>query len=168
VDGNVSWHLMRVPFRTKSTLKPTNADNFIYRNALPGGAGALLYENATFPAAHVDPFGRPDFYVNMTFYAPPNGGFPYGTPLLPTIHDLRFNWDEVHASNILQLLVDGPCHVVLFASVLQTNSGRHLAGVAPANLAGMPEETFLLNFSTADTPVGYWRVGGMIDAEWVR
>lgn len=168
VDGNISWHLMRVPFRNRAQIKPSNADNFIYRNAFPGGSGALLYETAAFPAGHVDPFGRPDFYVNLTAYTPPNAGQPYGTPLLPTIHEIRFPWELPTSSDTLRLQVDGPCYVVLFASVLQSASGRHLTGATAANLLGMPEEVFLLNFSTSQAPVQYWRVGGMIDAEWVR
>ena len=168
VDGNVSWHLMRVPFQKRPRIPPTDADNFIFRSAFPSGSGALLYEAAGFPAGHVNAQGRPDFYVNLTSYVPPNGGFPYGTPLLPTIHDIRWPWEDPHSSTTLRLFVDGPAYVVLFASVLQSASGRKLSGVTASNLQGMPEETFLVNFSTAQTPVGYWRVGGMIDAEWVR
>lgn len=168
VDGNVSWHLMRIPIRNRPRIPPTNADSFIFRNAFPGASGALLYESATFPAGHVNAQGRPDFYVNMTSYVPPNAGQPYGTPLLPTIHEIRYPWWSPHSSDSLKLIVEGPCYVVLFASVLQSASGRHLEGVTAANLLGMPEEAFLLNFSSGGTPVQYWRVGGLIDAEWVR
>lgn len=169
VDGNVSWHLMRVPFQKRPRIPPTDADNFIFRSAFPSGSGALLYETAHFPAGHINAQGRPDFYVNLDAYTPPNGGFPYGTPLLPTIHEIRFPWWNANSSYALRLFVDGPAYVVFFASVLQSSSGRKISGITtPSNLVGMPEEAFLQNFSSGGAPVGYWRVGGMIDAEWVR
>ena len=177
-DGNISWHLMRIPFRQRSKLKPSNADNFIYRNAFPGSAGALLYESATFPAGHVNPAGRPDFYVSMTAYTPPNGGQPYGTPLLPAIHDMRDPWSLPRSSDALRLFVDGPCHVALFASVLQT-SGTWFAtlpgsgSITPAMLIGQPEEAWMQMALARDgdseggNKPSYWRVAGMIDAEWM-
>ena len=164
-DANVSWHLMRIrPRGTRAPYRDTNSDNFVYRYATTGSA--LLYETFTCPPANVNPFGKPDFYTTLTAYTPPNGGRPYGEPLLSTWHNVRNPWNEPHSADWTGIEVDGPCIVVDFASVLQTQNG----GVAltqnvnpnSLNSLGSDEEAFLAEWAGA---VKLWRVGSAIQYE---
>jgi hypothetical protein len=166
-DGNVSWHLMRVPPRQGlTTVRPwTDSTNFIFRRAATGSA--LVYETATFPAGSVNPFGRPDFYVSMTGYTPPNSGWPYGTPLLPTWHGVRNPWSDPYSADWTGLEINGPCDIIDYISVLQTSGGGNPQIVQPSNphdldLLGTPEERFLAAYPGA---VQIWRVGSAIQYE---
>jgi hypothetical protein len=122
-DGNVSWHLMKVPPMNRNARQQTDSDNFIYRFAEACGMGALVYETAGFPAANLNSFGRPDFYQSLTSYLPPNGGRPYGRPLLPVLHEIRYPIEHPESDLTLDMVVEGPGSVVLYASVLQTIGG---------------------------------------------
>lgn len=122
-DGNVSWHLMKVPPRDRAPRQITDSDNFMFRFVDACGMGALVYETAGFPPGSVNSFGRPDFYQSLTSYTPPNGGRPYGRPLLPALHEIRYPLQHPESDTSLQMVVEGPCTVALYASVLQTIGG---------------------------------------------
>lgn len=159
-DGNISWHLMDLgppgpqsfPFAKQG---PNDLQNLAFRFS---NGPALLYEATTQPAG--DPF-----YVDMTAYTPPNKGRPWGQALLPgfgDILDLRVPWTDSQAWNSLDIPLEGPRTIALFASVRQprvdTQQALTIATVAPFPLGLNSEEQFLKNFSS----VGYWRVGGSL------
>lgn len=162
-DGNVAWSLRRVAPRSRPLYNAQNSDNFIYRFSDTSSAGALLFENATFPALDVSPSGRPIFYTQLTDYTPPNGGNPYGQALdgqLSTFRDIRFPWETSHAWDSLHIPVEGPCSVVLFASVLQTDPQTRPTTKSFNTSAqfGLPEEVFSEVFANSI----YWRIGGSL------
>ena len=170
-DGNIAWGLRRVN-RPRERARVTDTDSFRYRFSDTSATGALVYESATFPPTHLSPAGRPDFYTSLTSYVAPNRGRFYGQALdgqFSTFRDLRFDWKSDEAWDSLHIPVEGPCSVVFYASVRQTNPATRgsLAALLPFAMPdGMPpEEQFLLNFPTnGDTGVGvqYWRVAGGI------
>ena len=161
-DGNVSFHLMDMgppggqglPLTVRG---PFDLDNFKFRWAT---SPALLYDTGT-----VVPAGDP-FYVDLTTYVAPNQGKPYGIPLIPgmgVMYDLRTPWRSGGLPwHAIDIPVQGPRTVALFASVRQTDPDTRIALVPPTAPAifypeGLsPEEQFLLNFPEAV----YWRVGG--------
>jgi hypothetical protein len=159
-DGNVSFHLTDVgPPDAQGIPRlaqgPNDLDNFSFRWT---AGNALLYEVATLPAG--DPF-----YIDLTLYTAPNNGKPWGVPLVPgmsTMYDLRTPWRSGGLPwYSLDIPVQGPRTIALFASVRQTNPLTRLALVPPATFfpEGLsPEEQFLLNFPGAI----YWRVGGSL------
>jgi hypothetical protein len=165
-DANASWHLMKIPPRTaRSPRRFTDSDNFVFRFAESGSA--LVYEAAAFPPANVNPFGRPDFYTTLTAYTPPNGGRPYGSPLLPAWHGVRNPWDEPHSADWQGLEVNGPATVIDYISVLQTANGGEPAVVQSANpnnlqIIGSREEAFLAEYPGL---VSIFRVGSAIQYE---
>lgn len=162
-NGNISWHLMRLrPGTGKAPRRFTDADSFIFRRAETGSA--LVYEAATFPAGHVNPFGRPDFYTSLTAYTPPNAGRPYGEPLLPAWHGIRNPWTSPHSAHWQALEVNGPCTVIDYISVLQTPNGGGTNVNQPTNTnnlerLGPPEEQFLAAWPGQ---VSIFRVGSAI------
>jgi hypothetical protein len=162
-DGNISWHLMDLgppgpqdfPFAKQG---PNDLQNLAFRFS---NGPALLYETTTQPAG--DPF-----YVDMTSYTPPNKGRPWGQALLPgfgNILDLRVPWKDSQAWHSLDIPLEGPRTIALFASVRQSNPDTRealsIATVAPFPLGLSPEEQFLKDFPTAI----YWRVGGALIAD---
>jgi hypothetical protein len=161
-DGNVSWHMTKVTGKPPIENRLTNSDNFLFRYGRTGSQ--LVYETAHFPAANVDPFGRPDFYVTLDAYTPPNGGMPFGTPIMETVHDIRNPWDEPHSEDWLVKEVDGPGTIVMWASVRQTALGgspRIIQTPNPNNLQilGPDEEKFIAQYPGQ---VKLWRVAGAV------
>lgn len=165
-DGNVSWHLMDMgdPNAQNIPVPPTPApqlNNFMFRNAT---SPALLWESYTIPPG--DPF-----YVDLTAYQPPNGGQPYGLPLLDggysTLYDIRTPWVTPYARQSLNMPLGGGRTIGLFASVRQTDPSTRLVLPAPVPPAvfipsGLPpEEAFLQNFPNAI----YWRIGASLIIE---
>lgn len=184
-NSNVSWSLRKM---TKNQLPLTgngpaggisrDASNFTYRWSR--GAPALLYETAGFPAGNLDPAGRPDYYTNLNAYTPPNLGKPYGEEAilgLGNFSDLRFPWNNSDAWNSLGACGDcncfeGPCQIVFFASVRQTNDDATLpvipAGVFATAPNGYmpngitPEDQFIMNAQSTSGPSPVWAVGPKI------
>jgi hypothetical protein len=166
-DGNVSFHLHR--------LGPPNSQGFP-RAPSVSGSGTNLLDLRSFVHNFADGpallYGAytitpgDTFYTHLTGYLPPNGGKPWGTPLRAgqqgTFYDLRTPWRTHGAWSSLNIELDGPDTIALFASVRQTGG----AVVTPNNLAGtpnsMPEEQFLAAYGPG---VVYWRVGGALMVE---
>lgn len=169
-NGNVSWHLRQMsqsePF---SPLAPGNTlgmslvtpgpplvplRNLAWRMS---DTPALLFQRVTTP--NFDPF-----YVNLTAYQAPNAGRPWGRDLagLGAFYDLRTQWRDTDGWSSLDIPVEGPTRICLFASVHQTNPiGRPVVAPGANDTSGgalSPEERFILNYPTAI----YWRVGGSL------
>lgn len=156
--GNISWHLQKLgPPGTMGIpgIDPSGppgsivgVDNFAFRMAK---GPALLYETATLAGG---------YYVDLSAYTPPNGGQPYGVPLIDggfsTRYDLSAPWRSAQAWRSLDIVVQGPCAVGAFVSLRQANTSvSPYANTAPANPSGTPiEEQFLTNYPTAN----YWRI----------
>lgn len=159
--GNISWHLRR---RTPGEMvqSPGNGpiqpplQNFAFRDSQ---SPALLYVDATVFAA--------GFYVALTAYTPPNGGMPYGvgvTPEFQTFYDLKTKWRDASDWHALDIPVEGPARVQLYASVKQIP--RQKPGIVlpdtyhPGSLPD--EEQFLVDFPLAQI----WRVAGALAVEF--
>jgi hypothetical protein len=168
VDGNVSWHLrimpLNFPFRPRPGPIAPPLQNFSFETA---DGSSLLYQVAGFPA----PSG---FYTTLNRYTPPNRGMPWGNPLgasLGNFNDLKVKWNDGANWHALDLPVEGPCRVALFASVLQTmpnngETGRPTLTVPGGTVATFPlglgaEEQFLQKFTNAII----WRVAGGLMVE---
>jgi len=165
-DGAISYHLREIPKNVmtgvRRTAGPFDTEGFAFRMAQ---TPALLYQAAHFPAAHVGFDGKPDFYVNLDGYVPPNFGRPWGNPIADwgTFYDERAVWNNPTAWQALDVTIEGPCTVALFVSCLQTNAATRSNLPAPG--AGFiasgtsPEEAFLLNYThAAGYNVEEWRV----------
>lgn len=149
-DANITWYIQRVPplnintagFDEASTTSTDSEGAQFAYSVTP----ALLYQEIA------------------TAYVPPNGGAPYGVPLTPDLsgfHDLRFNWRSNNAwNNSLDIQVEGPCDIALFASVQQTNpETRPVLGVTDAQIPYISkEDAFTVNFPEAV----YWRIAGSL------
>jgi hypothetical protein len=147
-DGSISWHLMRVPIGRKTKANHLNGSGLAHRYARQD---ALIYETL---APYVAPFD----------------GQPQGTTLCPSLgcwHDLRFPWQSSHAWESVDIPFEGPCQIVLFASVWQTNPATRTTlnlGDSPA-IGLPPEENFIL--ALGDFAVNYRRIAGsLIFDEW--
>jgi hypothetical protein len=164
LGGNISWHLQDLgPPNGTGTPGGTGSvpgvDSFAFQSSLDP---ALLYETATnaFP-----------YYVGLTAYTPPNGGQPYGVPLInggySTRYDIETPWKSAHAWESLDIPICGPRTVALYASVRQADTTA--VGYALPPVSGAPgasgygeglssEEQFLVNFPGAS----YWRIAGSL------
>ncbi len=136
-DGNISWHVMIINKVSRDTRNPSNADGFIYQDAL---SPALLYQT-----------GAPD----GTGYTAPNGGRPWGTPIgasLGNIHELRYPWRTERSEVSLDIPITTPCDVALFASVRQNDPSITAAFaeccVSSQFAALSPEDQFLIAYSS--------------------
>jgi hypothetical protein len=156
-DADVSWHVMRVPPGNQPLPNKANADGIAFRYAT---GAALLFEKNP----------------NGVSYAPPNGGRPLGAPIsssLGNLHDIRYPWNSDHAQDSLDIEIEGPCDLVFYASVQQTNPATRpsisSAGLTfPFGTGCLPkEEAFIGNFEnqTTPVPVTYWRIGGSMIIE---
>ena len=132
-DGNISWHVQRIPPIWRDQRNPANADSLMYQDAL---APALLYQSLAGGA-----------------YVPPNAGRPWGKPLpgcdLGNLHDIRYPWVDSQSERELSIPIETPCDVVCYISVAQ----HGVANVGPtpstAQIAAMtPEDQFWLAFKT--------------------
>lgn len=102
-DGNVSWHLRRLdPGFQDFTVDPNQVAGTSPR--VSGSDSALLYTQLAAP------------------YIPPGAGIPPGTAVdfLGTWRDMRYPWTAANW-DMLRVPVPGPCTLVLYASVHQTN-----------------------------------------------
>jgi hypothetical protein len=159
-DANISWHLRRVPPMYQNVTANTN--NCESRQFRYGQSPALLFENPTTDAGE---------------YLPPYGGQPPGNILVPdlaTFHDLRFPWRNSQVWQELDVEIEGPCDVALFASVKQTDPNSRTPLIVPP---GVPLETLSredafiakpLNNADPKQQVGmapnavYWRIAGSL------
>lgn len=157
-DGNVTFHLQRLGGPNSQGFPkpadPTQLRSFA-RNWTDGPA--LLFRDYTIGAGDA-------FYPNLSAYTPPNGGRPWGEPLRNgvqgTIYDLRTQQRTHGAWSSLDVALEGPCTVALFASVWQSAGASGPPGIETvADLPNaMQEEQFLVAFPGAI----YWRVGGAL------
>lgn len=168
-DGNVSWHVM--------ALQP-NIPAPAFLGALPVGVTGNIGNQAP-GFSFVNNSGASSILSlgsssgGDATYTAPNGGRPFGVPLTPdlgNIHDLRWPWDSANSWHYsLDVPINVPCDVALYASVQQTNaSGRNnpTPPAAPEGVAATsafsalsPEDQFLLTFPTS---AQYWRIAGAL------
>ncbi len=132
VDGNISWHLRRVgPLYQNTTATTKNAESMQF---LYGQTPALLFQNTP---------------SDVGGYVPPYGGQPPGNALIPdlaTFHDIRFPWWSNQAWRSLDIEIEGPCDIALFASVLQTDPTTRTPLVIPPGVplrTLQPEDAFI-------------------------
>jgi hypothetical protein len=151
-DATVSWHVMRVPPGNNPKYNKANADGVAYRYAT---GSALLFEKNP----------------NSPSYQPPNGGRPLGSPVSPSLgnmHDIRWPWVADHAQDCMNVEIEGPCDIVFYASMQQTDPNSRtttpITGLTfPLGTDNLPTEAaFVGNFENEATPVPvtYWRIGG--------
>jgi hypothetical protein len=148
-DGNISWHLRRIPIPTYQTANTGNTEGkqFLYSRT-----PALLFSTAGL--------------ADGTGYVPPFGGKIPGVPLvaeLGTFRDLRTQWSSDNAWYDLDIEIEGPCDIILFASVKQTDPATRgtlvLPESLPAGTTHLPsEDAFVVNFPQSI----YWRVAGSL------
>lgn len=152
-DGNVSWHLQRVPPMSLQTQHPANADGFQH---LYAQTPALLFQNT--PA-------------DVGGYVPPNGGEPWGSPIIPDLAnftDMRFGGQCCDAWHALDMEEEGPCDIAFFASVRQTVPAERCVLVLPVGFpVGVlkPEDEFVARvpgIGAGVTGAVYTRIGGSI------
>ena len=175
LGGNVSWHLQDmgppgaagIPSYAPAT--PPQA-----KVGAPLGIDSCAFRISTSPALLAETINLVGgYYTNLIGYVPPNGGRPYGVPLIDggfgSIFDMRTPWNAAEAWQSLDIQVRGPKMVGLFASVRQadpTATGYALPAIGGGAVGygnGLsPEEQFLVNFPTAN----YWRIAGslMVDS----
>lgn len=153
IDGNILYFFLIEPITSQAnpggpsaTAGPSTQFGF------DGTDSALLY-------AQYDP--------GASTYVPPNGGKPTGKEIagLSSLPDIGGQWtDTFHVGHV----IEGPCKVVLYASVLQTNPAtRPFLPAAqqpnPAYATGLrPEDQFLFGWgdSFPTNNVQYNRVFG--------
>jgi len=160
-DGGVSFHIQQLGPPNNQGFAPTDQGpndvrNFKFRWC---ETPAVLYQKATL----IDPF-----YVNLTAYTPPNLGRPWGRPLRNggqnSFVDLRTQWETHGAWTSLNIPLDGPDTIALFASVRQSNPTTRPKLTLPGTFfpRGLSrEELFIQNFPNAI----YWRVAGSLIVE---
>lgn len=148
-DGNVSWHL--------TAMTPHKPDTRIGNTTI---GQPVSYRSDALDSVLLYTPGTPD----PTSYWPINGGVPYGQPVggLGTFRDMRFPWTG--RSDYLGLQVEGPCLLVMYASVYQTdpdNRPNKPVGIETAGLR--PEDLFVFNYPQAR----YTRIGGRMDTDLI-
>lgn len=150
-DGNVSWHLMSVP--SGSSARKRFSDTIygapFVQNRDGNGAAILARQTG---------IGAPP-----GSYRPLNGGKPYGMPVvgLGSFADMRWPWDT-QDSEALGIQVVGPCNLVLYASVHQTDPTRRTNKPVLVEDAWLrPEDKFVLQNPEAR----YWRIGGRMTVD---
>lgn len=148
-DANISWHLRRVPLEDIYNYNVFNDSELMFRTA---DTASLLYENAP---------------LQTGGYAPPNGGQPPGDVVIPefgNFHDLRFPWVNDNAWKSLDIEIQGPCAINLYASIQQTNPSTRPVlppGLTAAQLALLPpEDQFVYTF--APFGIVYTRIAGSL------
>lgn len=177
-DGGVSFHLHQsaptanhwsgnaqgvITNLTPPPVTLPDMPNLVFRNSrMP----AMLFETISYAAATA-------FYpTGVTAYVPPNGGLPWGDTIATgygTFQDLRMQYAAGNDWGNVDIPVEGPATVQLFASVRQSlgTSAPGRTVLAPPSTplnfpAGLsPEEQFLLNFPSAII----WRVAGTLGVE---
>jgi hypothetical protein len=148
VDGNISWHLMRINthYVAQDPTRTGESQAFLYSE----GTAALLVLKAP---------------GDIGGYVPPGSGIPIGTVAIEDLGafgDMRFPWQGDQAQFSLDFDVMGPGDFVLFASVQQTNPSTRCVLPTPDNLSVLSiEDQFVIQYPTAV----YTRVGGSIVVE---
>lgn len=153
VDGNVSWHMRKVQKRDPAkgrrvfTDAPPQYMPFSYSDR--GNQSSILARNT---AAAVN-------WPLVPGYIPLNNGMPYGTDVsgMGTFRDMRFPYAAQMPQRDLGLEVQGPCNLVMFASVYQTDPTRRPVALdkQPPLESLRPEDKFILQYPDAR----YWRIG---------
>lgn len=165
-DGNISWSIRRLGSPNASGFPqtlPTPLDLNSFKKGWADGP-ALLYQSYTIAAGN-------RIYPQLTAYTPPNLGRPWGTPLSAghqgTFYDLRTPWRDARAWGSLDMEVEGPDTIAMFASVYQSTGVYVVAPGSSTYSNGLsPEEQFLGRFVPNEGPgVRYWRVGGSLIVE---
>lgn len=159
-DGNISWHVLRVPLGDPRTSHPGNREGEQFRW---GETPALLFERPT-----TDPMG----------YLPPFGGQPgpglnalAGAEEFYNFHDLRFGNRDAHTAYEMSEWFRGPCDIALVASVRQTVPGRcEIPPLAPGTVLGV-EDQFMSQYRpdalNVLVPAHYGRIFGALVFEEV-
>lgn len=134
LDGDISWHVMIVG-RTnqRDTRNPLNADGLAFQDSM---SPALLYQS-------------------LAPYVPPNDGRPWGTPMtssLGNVHELRYRWRDRDSQRVLDIPINPPCDVALYASVRQNDPTTNPvfadeATVTPQFRALSPEDQFVVAYA---------------------
>lgn len=167
-DGNISWHVM--------ALQP-NIPSPAFLGGLPVGVTGNITNQAP-GFSFVNNTGASSILSlgssgSDSKYTAPNGGRPFGVPLTPdlgNIHDMRWPWDSANSWHYsLDVPINAPCDIVLYASVQQTfPGGRNNPVVPPSPIPGAasagfgalgPEDQFMLTFPATSQ---YWRVAGAL------
>lgn len=148
VDGSVSWHIRR--------LDPTNDASFVhYNDVLPFAAPFTAQWDAQLPCILTRQM--PD---GINEYIPQFGGVPPGLDIanLATFRDMRYPYTQGNGQGDLGFEVTGPCILVFYASVKQTNPETRPKPTDPLpSLEGLVcEDRFILTHPNAR----YWRIGG--------
>ena len=159
-DSFLSWHLCTLDDSLLQAIRtaagPFDTSNFAFR--MSNVNAAILYENAGFAPADLNFQGKPDYYQLAKGYVPPNGGGrPWGKPLgsWGTFYDLRTPWRNSQAWQALDMEIEGPRTVAIFAACHQTNPATRQAITLPSGpglpiSSGIaPEEAFAVNWPLA-------------------
>lgn len=133
LDGAISWHVMVVGRSSQRDQRnPLNADGLCYMDS---ASPALLYQS-------------------LAPYAPPNGGRPWGTPVtssLGNVHELRYHWRDRYTQRAIDIPINPPCDVALYAVVRQndpaTNPSFGEGATANQFSALSPEDQFVVAYS---------------------
>lgn len=164
-DGNISWHLQRLgPARQQiAQTEPSPTDLLSFKKFWADTA-CLLYQDYTIAAGN-------RLYMQLESYVPPMQGKPWGSPLTAghqgTFYDMRAPWNDSQGWQSLDMTVEGPDTIALFASVYQS-AGAYGVASDPLNFPNglTDEEQFIGNFGGGEVarPI-YWRVGGSLIVE---
>lgn len=169
-DGaNVSWHLvLERPQLTTQAPRPTDAPSFAFQTS---STAALLYSTASWDPGFFDPItGSPFFYqLGMNSYTPPIGYRAQWQPIgdLGNCHEIRAPWVSDRAWNSLDIDVEGPGRVCLYATVQQSDANARPQPTYPSTTVLPPEWAFVQAQTTNPEegvfagPV-FWRVGGAL------
>ena len=134
LDGDISWHVMIVGRSSQRDQRnPANADGVVYMDS---ASPALLYQS-------------------LAPYVPPNGGRPWGTPMtssLGNLHDLRYRWRDRYTQRAIDIPINPPCDVALFASVRQNDPATNPVftdeAIATAQFSALsPEDQFVIAYA---------------------
>jgi hypothetical protein len=133
IDGAVSWHVMIVGRSSQRDQRnPANADGLCYMDS---ASPSLLYQS-------------------LAPYAPPNGGRPWGTPMvssLGNIHELRYRWRDRYTQRAIDIPINPPCDVALYACVRQNDPALNPSFGEDATAAQFsalsPEDQFVVAYS---------------------
>lgn len=144
-DANISWHLRRYELQPNANFSEFNRSGTSFKNS---STPSLLFVKSP---------------LEVGGYVPP---LPPGNVVVPDLgnfHDIRFPWEDDHAWDSLDIEIEGPCTIGLFASVQQTVPATRATLALPSPLPGGidcldPEDAFILNFPLSV----YKRVAGAL------
>lgn len=145
-DGNVSWHLRRIALEQLYTGNPNNSAEMQF---LTSDTPSILFQDSP---------------LSVGGYSAPNGGYPPGNVLIPDLsdfHDIRFPWQDDHAWDSLDIEIQGPCIIALYASIMQTNPSTRATLTLPEGASVdvlLPEEQWLQSFPQSI----YTRIAGSL------